>query len=194
MISAIPRTVRYLSIQLDGASENWNKTVLGYTNFLVECGRFDEVQLNSKWYSQIFSHVSSSWNSFPGLPVGHTHEDIDQVFSVISRALLGGPKRDSEVVLNTRDDLFNFLSNEVFAIVCETMLSLSRPSFRWVYHQVFKSGVTLVRRITTAYDAVTFFSGKLNPNLHGLGHSGWDLWVDRKNPTHCIRFSRNGKM
>jgi hypothetical protein len=59
--------------------------------------------------------------------------------------------------------------------------------------QVFKSGVINVRRLSGLYDAQSFFYDKLNPNLHGLGHSGWNLWTDRKNPTHCIRFSRDGE-
>lgn len=50
------------------ARENKNKDVFAYCAFLVQCGLFDRVEV-----------------SF--LPVGHTHEDIDQLFSVIGRYL-----------------------------------------------------------------------------------------------------------
>ena len=47
-IQHIRPSARYLSVQLDGASENWNKSVLGFCHLLVDCGRFDEVQISSK--------------------------------------------------------------------------------------------------------------------------------------------------
>ena len=49
VITMVGPDVRTLSIQFDGASENWNKIVLGYANLLVECGRFDEIQLCRKF-------------------------------------------------------------------------------------------------------------------------------------------------
>ena len=56
-------------LQLDNTTkENKNQFVLGWLQTLVDAGVFDEIYV-----------------SF--LPVGHTHEDIDQRFSVISRAL-----------------------------------------------------------------------------------------------------------
>lgn len=48
--------------------ENKNQYVLGYCGFLAQCGVFESIEL-----------------SF--LPVGHTHEDIDQMFSCFSNYL-----------------------------------------------------------------------------------------------------------
>jgi hypothetical protein len=63
---AIPRT---LHLQLDNTSkENKNSTVLTYLAILVAQGVFDSVTVNF-------------------LPVGHTHEDIDQLFSRIAQLL-----------------------------------------------------------------------------------------------------------
>src|SRR5690606_34082275 len=58
-----------LYLQLDNTSkDNKNQTVFGYLSWLVKKGTFREIYVNF-------------------LPVGHTHEDIDQLFSVISRKL-----------------------------------------------------------------------------------------------------------
>ena len=62
----LPRT---LYLQLDNCSgANKNKYMLAYASTLVDLGVFDEVTL-----------------SF--LMVGHTHEDIDQIFSLVSAAV-----------------------------------------------------------------------------------------------------------
>ena len=55
-------------LQIDGASDNKNRYLFAYIAWLVERGVFDRVQCHF-------------------LAVGHTHEDIDQLFSVISKAL-----------------------------------------------------------------------------------------------------------
>ncbi len=47
-----------------------------------------------------------------------------------------------------------------------------------------------VVRIGHLYDYDKLVSNHVNPAFHGLGHSGWDAWVDGKNPTHVIRFCR----
>jgi hypothetical protein len=58
-----------LYLQLDNTSkDNKNVTMFAFASYLVQQGIFEEAFLNF-------------------LPVGHTHEDIDQVFSVISRKL-----------------------------------------------------------------------------------------------------------
>jgi hypothetical protein len=63
--SKLPRT---LFLQLDNTSkDNKNNYVLSYLAMLVACGIFSDIYV-----------------SF--LPVGHTHEDVDQYFSVIARS------------------------------------------------------------------------------------------------------------
>jgi hypothetical protein len=44
----VPASARNLSIQLDGASENWSSVVMAFSQLLVECGRFDEVGVYSE--------------------------------------------------------------------------------------------------------------------------------------------------
>jgi hypothetical protein len=75
IISTLHRTLQQLTylppvlyLQLDGASENKCDAVLAYSDWLVEAG--------------IFTKVKKSY-----LHVGHTHEDIDQQFSVVARYL-----------------------------------------------------------------------------------------------------------
>ena len=58
-----------LYMQLDNCSgDNKNYAILAFCNFLVDQGVFEQVEVGF-------------------LPVGHTHEDIDQGFSVLSRHL-----------------------------------------------------------------------------------------------------------
>jgi hypothetical protein len=69
VLGTIPIESRVLYVQMDNcARENKNKDVFAYLSYLVKCGLFDRVEA-----------------SF--LPVGHTHEDIDQLFSVIGNYL-----------------------------------------------------------------------------------------------------------
>lgn len=61
---------KVLYLQMDNTSrDNKNSFLMMYLSYLVEAGIFQEIHLNF-------------------LPVGHTHEDIDQMFSVITRKLL----------------------------------------------------------------------------------------------------------
>ena len=57
-----------LYIQVDGGSENMNRFFLAYCDRLVAFGLFEKVKVNF-------------------LMVGHTHEDIDQIFSVVAGTL-----------------------------------------------------------------------------------------------------------
>ena len=60
-----------LYMQMDNTSrDNKNHYVFAYLSYLVQKGIFREIDVNF-------------------LPVGHTHEDIDQLFSVINRRLRG---------------------------------------------------------------------------------------------------------
>jgi len=59
--------------QMDGGSENWNKTVFGFCAYLVSIDVFKTIVLNR-------------------LPPGHTHEDIDGWYGLISRYFRGQRK------------------------------------------------------------------------------------------------------
>lgn len=71
-IKSLPKK---LMIQMDNTSrENKNNTVLRFAGYLVE--------------RQLFESVVISF-----LPVGHTHCDVDQLFSCFSRELKARPPR-----------------------------------------------------------------------------------------------------
>ncbi len=98
-----------------------------------------------------------------GLMVGHTHEDIDQIFSVISKAMLGRSKKSGPYVeLKTPGEFDTFLQTEVF------------------------QAPAVVTRVRKLYDFDSLIDGSVNPHLRGLGHSQWAL-EGIKNPVHCIR-------
>ena len=59
---------RVLYLQVDGGSENKNQWMISYLALLIELGIFDKIKMCF-------------------LPVGHTHEDIDQAFSRIATYL-----------------------------------------------------------------------------------------------------------
>jgi hypothetical protein len=74
---------RNLYVQLDNTSkQNKNKFLIGWLACLVQWGLFDSIFI-----------------SF--LPVGHTHEDIDQMFSCIARALRKTDCLDRQAILST---------------------------------------------------------------------------------------------
>jgi hypothetical protein len=56
--------------------------------------------------------------------------------------------------------------------------------------QVFGKVSVNVVRIGNLYNFESLVAPFVNPAFHGLGHTGWDKWLDGKNPTHIIRFSR----
>jgi hypothetical protein len=58
--------------QIDGGSENANKTIIGFCELLIANGIIKTIVLSR-------------------LPVGHTHEDIDQAFGVLSKYCQGKP-------------------------------------------------------------------------------------------------------
>jgi hypothetical protein len=59
-----------LRMNVDGGSENWNQTTFAFYAHLVTLGIFKKVVLTR-------------------LPVGHTHNDLDAIFGIISMALHG---------------------------------------------------------------------------------------------------------
>ncbi len=96
----------------------------------------------------------------PGLMVGHTHEDIDQLFSLISKAMMN---KSESVELRTPSQFDTFLREKVF------------------------NCPTTVTRLTSTYDLDSRIGKAANPHLKGLGHSQWAL-EGVKNPAHCIQF------
>jgi len=84
-----------LFIQVDGAADNINQTMLRFLAWLCQKGICKTVRRTSgPGRGQLQSH---RWHScvlisqvyLTRLPVGHTHEDVDQKFSVITR--VGSP-------------------------------------------------------------------------------------------------------
>ncbi len=119
----------------------------------------------SGFFVSILDHLSflSDRATRTGLMVGHTHEDIDQIFSVISKALL---RKSSPVQLRTPQEFDSFLQN------------------------IFNCPAEIIR-LQSLYDADERIGKAANPNLRGLGHSQWAL-EGIKNPAHCIRMVWNG--
>ena len=64
--------------------ENKNKYALAYLSYLIQCNVFDQIEL-----------------SF--LPVGHTHIDIDQLFSTFPKYLLG----ENAITINQLHHILN---------------------------------------------------------------------------------------
>jgi len=78
-----------LYLQLDGTSkQNRNKYLLGFLGLLVEWQLFESVVLSI-------------------LPVGHTHEDIDQLFSRVATYLRKHDARSRAEFLQAFEDSFN---------------------------------------------------------------------------------------
>lgn len=80
-----------LYLQLDNTSkDNKNQTVFAYLSWLVKEGIFREIYVNF-------------------LPVGHTHEDIDQLFSVISGKLRNN---DAYTFTQWKHEIFGAFNDE----------------------------------------------------------------------------------
>ena len=75
-----------LYVQMDNTSrENKNKYVMGYFAYLVEAGIFRKVAIQFIMsFHDLFFFPQIRLNF---LPVGHTHEDVDQLFSRIAQRL-----------------------------------------------------------------------------------------------------------
>ena len=106
---------RDLSIQFDGASENWNKYLLAYCHLLVASRAFDSASIYSMSHISAIIHLNSQ-SAVTGLSPGHTHEDVDAVFNVIAQALIGkGCNRGvNAVTIHSVPAFHNFLKNSVF--------------------------------------------------------------------------------
>ncbi len=71
----VSRSVDTLYIQCDGGSENINRTIFGLCDMFIRMGWFKHVYLNR-------------------LPVGHSHQLIDQYFSVLHPRVRTANSRD----------------------------------------------------------------------------------------------------
>ncbi len=112
---------RDLSIQFDGASENWNQTVLAWCHLLVASRAFDRVTIYrgclEPVYHAVWDVVMILCDEYAGLPPGHTHEDIDSLFSVIKQALIGRrnvSQGTTAIIIRTVSALISFLKSDVF--------------------------------------------------------------------------------
>ncbi len=117
-----------LTLQLDNASDNKSKTMLAFATYLVEAGVFESIELNF-------------------LMVGHTHEDIDQFFSVIA----GRFKR------------LVFQSSAATVISYEDFQKEVMAAFRDV-----EKKPKCVDRVAVCHDFVTWFNGFRDPQIANI--------------------------
>lgn len=75
-------------------------------------------------------------------PAGHTHEDIDQMFSVISRWLI------KQEVVHTPQQLAKYLAEDVWKSE-----GVEPPRVQWVRN---------------VYDFKAYYNSSLNPHIRGL--------------------------
>lgn len=75
------RTARTLYIQCDGGAENINRTVFAFADMIVRNG----------WFTAVYIYR---------LPVGHSHQIVDQYFSVLKDKLRNNECRDIPELLN----------------------------------------------------------------------------------------------
>ena len=104
------QSTKRLSIQFDGSSENWNQSFLGWCHLLVAGRAFDEVTVYRKFTVLVSQRNLTQVHA--GLPPGHTHEDVDALFSLIKQALVGklGKSQGTRIVLlRTVQDMCEFL-------------------------------------------------------------------------------------
>jgi hypothetical protein len=98
-----PPLPKVLFLTLDNTTkENKNKYVLSYLTYLVRMGVFEKVRLNF-------------------LLVGHTHEDIDQMFSCFSGNLRKKETHDIKMLKEVIKDSYNVWGGVVIEEVDETM-------------------------------------------------------------------------
>jgi len=81
---------------------------------------------------------------------GHTHEDIDQMFSVISKAMM-----NQVTPINTPKQFEQFLSKDVFK----------------------DSGTTIVKRVHQVLDITSYYEPHVSPYLLGLCHPSEVHWI-----------------
>lgn len=112
-------------IQTDMGSENWNATVFALLGLLVHYGVFETIHFNR-------------------LPVGHTHEDIDSIFGILSVVL--------KICLPT--------TISAFILAIYTGLAKKRSKAR-------HSGCVSVRIISAVFNFTGFF--KINTDVGGYG-------------------------
>jgi hypothetical protein len=121
---------KVLFIQVDGCvGDNKNRTLFGYAGWLVAQGNFQEVHINF-------------------LLVGHTHEDIDAIFGVVSK----------------------FFKACHSAII--TVTELAKTIFEALSQRTHAFTATHpVEHVRSTYDWSTFLIGsKKDPTLRDLAH------------------------
>ena len=107
----------HLNVQLDNASDNKSKAHLAFFAHLVEAGLFESVSLNY-------------------LLTGHTHEDIDQMFSVISHHFDKLSFSNSSKTVVTFEDfvaeVMNSFRKEKFKPKCVELVELNHDFVSWL--------------------------------------------------------------
>jgi hypothetical protein len=111
MRSEESRWPRKLYLQMDNAtSTNKNRYVFAYLSYLVQEGIFESIDVNF-------------------LPVGHTHEDIDQLFSVINRRMR---LRDAYTFPQWKEEVFQCFCSQSERISVIEYITGVRDYIKWI--------------------------------------------------------------
>ncbi len=165
---ALPPT---LHVQADNCTrENKNRYIMGYFEFLIAKGVFQEVRI-----------------SF--LPVGHTHEDIDQVFSRTSEHLrhhealtIEQLASELELSYNPQPRVTHMKNVCNFSGLCEQSRCLRRPSSGWIVNRYFR----FVRADSGAANGFNDFATRCTAKVNSC-----DDWNDLLNGNGFLKFPPN---
>ena len=142
----LPRTLKVL---VDGGPENVNITMMALFAWLVT--------------QRVFSDIYVS-----RLIVGHTHNDLDQRWSVVAQRLHGKFGIPAETLAKFYEVVRNSFSGEYNGMLKEDGTTLPEEDME---EYIVQGGRPVLKQMDCTYDYVKFLSGVINQDLEGHASS-----------------------